>query len=110
MTFSQGRQAPDAGKLMDLSSLKNDVSRSIKQLQVGLENGKVNPLLLSLKNEVYRRAGSQNILKRKDQNKFLQGALGADKIKTKKELERDKKVEAMLEAFKRSEEELLKKE
>jgi hypothetical protein len=32
MTFSQGRQAPDAGKLMDLSSLKNDVSRSIKQL------------------------------------------------------------------------------
>jgi hypothetical protein len=43
---------------MDLSSLKNDVSRSIKQIQVGLENGKVNPLLLSLKNEVYRRAGS----------------------------------------------------
>ena len=48
-------------------------------------------------------------MKDKD-NKFLDGVFGKQKIKTKKEMDRDKKVEALLQAYKRQDEDTMKKE
>jgi hypothetical protein len=35
------------------------------------------------------------------ENKFLDSVFGPQKVRTKKEIERDRKVEALLEAFKK---------
>lgn len=46
----------------------------------------------------------------KSDNKFLEAVFGQQKQKNKKEVERDQKVEALLEAYKKKDEQLLRME
>lgn len=103
MTFSMGRQAPAGGKFLDLSK-NNSVANTVKQLQNNLPDGQLNPLLLSLKNHGVSK--SQN---GKD-NKFLDAVFGSQKVRTKKEIDRDRKVESLLHAYKKKDEDVMKKE
>ena len=105
MTFSQGRQAPAGGKFLELS--KNaSVSKSVKQLTGNLTEGQLNPLLLSLKQKATTSmAGAKG-----PDNKFLDAVFGQQKMRTKKEVDRDRKVEALLEAYKKQDEDLMRKE
>ena len=48
MTFSMGRQAPAGAKLMEMSQ-KNQIGKSVNDLQGQMGEGQLNPLLLSLK-------------------------------------------------------------
>lgn len=102
MTFSQGRQAPAGGKFLELSQ-NASVSKSVKQLSGNLEAGQLNPLLLSLK----QKAGSSM---QGPDNKFLDAVFGQQKMRTRKEVDRDRKVEALLEAYKKQDEDLMRKE
>ena len=43
-------------------------------------------------------------------NKFLDAVFGQQKMRTKKEVDRDRKVEALLEAYKKQDEDLMRKE
>lgn len=47
---------------------------------------------------------------RADDNKFLEANFGATKAKTKREIDRDRKVEALLEAYKKTDEEVMRKD
>ena len=99
MTFSQGRQAPAGQKILELTKAANkkDQGESAMVKNVQTLSGKYgsNPLLLQMKDK---------------DNKFLDGVFGKQKIKTKKEMDRDKKVEALLQAYKRQDEDTMKKE
>ena len=105
MTFSMGRQAPAGGKFLDLSK-QSAVNKSVKNLSSNLTDGQLNPLLLSLKQKVQApgQAGG------KPQNQFLDAVFGAPATKTKKATDRDRKVEALLQAYKKQDEELMRKE
>ena len=59
---------------------------------------KLNPLLTHLK------------ASKADDNKFLEAGFGAAKAKTKREMDRDHKVEALLEAYKKTDEEIMRKD
>ena len=64
-------------------------------------------MLLSIRDK------SSLALKGKDSvknNQFLEAVFGSQKLQTKKELERDRKVEALLQAYKKKDEESLRKE
>lgn len=43
-------------------------------------------------------------------NKFLDAVFGQQKMRTRKEVDRDRKVEALLEAYKKQDEDLMRKE
>lgn len=45
-----------------------------------------------------------------DDNKFMEANFGAAKQKSKREIERDRKVEALLEAYKKTDEEVMRKD
>ena len=105
MTFSQGRQAPAGGKFLELSQ-NASVSKSVKTLSGNLQPGQLNPLLLSLK----QKAGSSMQGTKGPDNKFLDAVFGQQKMRSKKEVERDRKVEALLEAYKKQDEDLMRKE
>ena len=57
---------------------------------MGKDSG-LQPLLLSMKQS------GKNL----DENKFLEAVFGPQKQKSKREVERDRKVEALLEAYKK---------
>ena len=100
-----GRQAPAGAKLMEMSQ-KNQIQKSVNDLTT--TDSQLNPLLLSLKEK-----GARNLFgKDKDpnQNAFLNNVFGKAKTRTKKEIQRDKKVEALLEAFKKQDEDVMRKE
>ena len=90
MTFSMGRQAPAGGKFLDLSK-QTAITKSVKNLSSGLSDGQLNPLLLSLKQKANVPGGPG-----KGDNKFLDAVFGAPATKTKKAVDRDRKVEALL--------------
>ena len=46
----------------------------------------------------------------KSNNKFLDAVFGQQKNRSKKEIDRDRKVEALLEAYKKQDEELMRKD
>jgi hypothetical protein len=104
MTFSQGRQAPAGGKFMDLSK-SGGMTKNVQKLTGNLSAGQLNPLLLSLK----QKGGPAGDEKGTD-NKFLEAVFGQNQSRTKKEVERDHKVEALLEAYKKQDEDLMRKE
>ena len=104
MTFSMGRQAPAGAKFMELSK-QNNISKSVANLSSNLTDGQLNPLLLSLKNK-----GGPNGDQNGQDNKFLDAVFGSQQTRTKKEVDRDRKVEALLEAYKKQDEDLMKKE
>ena len=104
MTFSQGRQAPAGGKFLDLSK-GGGMSKNVQKLSGNLSEGQLNPLLLSLK----QKGGPQGEGKGSE-NKFLDAVFGQNQARTKKEIERDRKVEALLEAYKKQDEDLMRKE
>ena len=79
-TFAQGRQAPAANKYLELGK-QMDIAKSTKQFQTQL-----NPLLLSMKDK--NRSVRGGTADKKD-NKFLEAVFGAQKIQSKKEMERD---------------------
>ena len=107
MTFSMGRQAPAGGKFLELSKT-NAVSQSVKNLAGSVDNeGQLNPLLLSLKQKAHQAMSSSH---EGPDNKFLDAVFGQQKTRTKKECDRDRKVEALLEAYKKQDEELMRKE
>lgn len=68
----------------------------------------LNPLLLSLKEKGAKDLYSKG--KDPTENAFLNNVFGPQKQRTKKEIERDRKVEALLEAFKKQDEDLMRKE
>ena len=106
MTFSMGRQAPAGSKLLELTK-ESGAARSVSAMKAGMSEGQLNPLLLSLKQkgsipEISSKSGTKN--------KFLENVFGKSKTITKKEADRDRKVEALLEAYKKQDEELMRKE
>lgn len=104
MTFSMGRQAPAGGKFLDLSK-ETALTKSVKQLSGHLADGQLNPLLLSLKQKAHAPAQGKG-----QDNKFLDAVFGSQQMKTKKAGDRDRKVEALLQAYKKQDEELMRKE
>lgn len=75
-------------------------------LQNQMGDSQLNPLLLSLKEK-----GAKNLYgKDPTENAFLNNVFGPQKQRSKKEVERDRKVEALLEAFKKQDEDLMRKE
>ena len=74
MTFSQGRQAPAGGRLMELSGGKEG-SKSLKQLSGNLTDGQLNPLLLSLK----QKGQLSQLGAKAGDNKFLEAVFGQQK-------------------------------
>ena len=105
MTFSMGRQAPAAGKYLELSK-QAEISKSVKQLQNLVGQQQLNPLLLSLKEKQQLAPLGDE----KSNNKFLDAVFGQQKNRSKKEIDRDRKVEALLEAYKKQDEELMRKD
>ena len=81
------------------------MSKNVQKLTGNLSEGQLNPLLLSLK----QKGGPQGEGKGSD-NKFLEAVFGQNQARTKKEIERDRKVEALLEAYKKQDEDLMRKE
>ena len=77
-------------------------------LQDAAGEGALNPLLLSLKEKGAKDLFGQD--KDATENAFLKNVFGPQKQRTKKEVERDRKVEALLEAFKKQDEDLMRKE
>ena len=73
--------------------------KNIQQLSAKM-GAQLNPLLLSLKQ------ANKNM----DENKFLEAIFGPQKQKSKREADRDRKVEALLEAYKKSDEATMRKE
>ena len=106
MTFSMGRQAPAGGKFLDLSKT-NAITKSVKQLSGGLNEGQLNPLLLSLKQKAHLPADDG---RKPQDNRFLDAVFGSQKTRSKKETDRDRKVEALLQAYKKQDEELMRKD
>jgi hypothetical protein len=102
MTFSMGRQAPMGGKLVDFSG--PSINKSIRKIKESVPGEK--PLLLNMKHANTQQAGSKQII----ENQLMSAVFGPQKLKTKKEEDRDKKVEALLEAYKKQDQELLKRE
>lgn len=101
-TFCQGRQAPAGGKFVSANSML-EIQKNVK----GSAQSNLNPLLLSHKD---KKSMTQYPGDSKE-NKFLDAVFGKPKKEpTKKEIERDRKVEALLEAYKKQDEETLRKE
>jgi hypothetical protein len=82
---------------MELSKQNNNISKSVANLSGNLNDGQLNPLLLSLKNN----GGPKSDQKGSDNNKFLDAVFGSQLSRSKKEVDRDRKVEALLEAYKK---------
>ena len=95
MTFAVSRHAPAAGKFID-QHRQAEISKSMSQLKSSAEAA---PILLSLKDK-----------QDPSKNKFLEAVFGEQKQRSKKEVDRDRKVEALLEAYKKQDEELMRKE
>jgi len=79
----------------------------VKNLSNNLTDGQLNPLLLSLKQKAQGPAQAGG---KPQDNKFLDAVFVAPATKTKKAVDRDRKVEALLQAYKKQDEELMRKE
>ena len=60
------------------------------------------------KSRVPGEPGKQN--EKPGHNQFMDAVFGTQKSRTKKEVERDRKVEALLESYKKQDEEVMRKE
>ena len=102
MTFAMSRHAPAAAKHLEIGK-QADIAKSAKNLQpLGL-----NPLLLSKKDQAQLVGATKGS---KPDTKFLDAVFGKEKYLAQKEKTRDKKVEALLQAYKKQDEELTRKE
>lgn len=108
MTFSMGRQAPAGARFTEMSKTKDDKKKSSIVNNISALSKKhgdkaaLNPLLMQLKS-------GANIGDSSTQ-KFVDAVFGGAKQKTKKEVDRDKKVEALLLAFQKNDEDIMRKE
>ena len=83
------------------------ITKSVKQLSGNLNEGQLNPLLLSLKQKAQHTPDDG---RKPQDNRFLDAVFGSQKVRTKKEADRDRKVEALLQAYKKQDEELMRKD